>query len=102
VSEVLGDPIAKNSALGQFTHCGNVLDLTGIAVPAGTYALNELAKAPSYMDQTHTISDADSGNESSEDEQQRLPFGVTFLGGCRTDAEVLEIARRFEEAVKAK
>ncbi|KAI9765127.1 MAG: hypothetical protein M1840_007834 [Geoglossum simile] len=102
VSEVLGDPIAKNSALGQFTHCGNVLDLTGISVPAGTYAVNELARAPSYVDQTQPVTDADSGNESSEDEQQRLPFGVTFLGGCRTDAEVLEIARRFEKAAKAK
>jgi len=102
VSEALGDPIAKNSALGQFTHCGNVLDLTGISVPAGTYALNKITRAPSYVDQTQTAPDADSGNESSDDEQQRLPFGVTFLGGCRTDAEVLEIARMFEGALKAK
>jgi Asp-tRNA(Asn)/Glu-tRNA(Gln) amidotransferase A subunit family amidase len=100
---VLDDPIAKNSALGEFTHYANVLDLTGISVPAGTFPVSELAKAPSYVDQTQmSPPDADSGKESEEDEQQRLPYGVTLLGGSRTDAEVLEIARRFEEAVKAK
>jgi len=53
------------------------LDLCGVAVPAGTYPVKEL-----------------SGKEGDEGV---LPFSVTFLGGSRLDAEVLEIARRFEE-----
>ena len=74
VEEVLRDPIARNSVLGEFTHFGNVLDLCAVAVPAGTY-------------------------EVAEREGERgggvLPFSVTFLGGSRSDAEILEIARRF-------
>lgn len=79
ISEVLADPIRKNSILGEYTHCGNVLDLCGVAVPAGTYPVAEL-----------------SGNKEDEGV---LPFSVTFLGGSRMDATVLEIARRFEESV---
>jgi allophanate hydrolase len=80
IEEVLADPIKKNSVLGEFTHCGNVLDLCGVAVPAGTYPVSEL---------------------SGKDEEGILPFSVTFLSGSRLDAEMLEIARRFEESVKA-
>ncbi|MEV0852405.1 allophanate hydrolase [Nocardia fluminea] len=36
VTEVLADPIATNTVLGHYTHFGNLLDLTAIAVPAGT------------------------------------------------------------------
>ncbi|KAF2033589.1 amidase signature enzyme [Setomelanomma holmii] len=78
IEEVLADPIKKNSVLGEFTHCGNVLDLCGVAVPAGTYPVSEL---------------------SGKDEEGTLPFSVTFLSGSRLDAEMLEIARRFEVAV---
>lgn len=78
VQEVLADPIAKNSALGEFSHCANVLDLCAVAVPAGTYPVPN-----------------SSGSSSSE----RLPFSITFLGGSRLDAETLEIARRFEESI---
>jgi allophanate hydrolase len=35
VAEVLADPIATNTALGRYTHCGNLLDLCAAAVPAG-------------------------------------------------------------------
>ncbi|KAL8710025.1 MAG: hypothetical protein Q9220_005296 [cf. Caloplaca sp. 1 TL-2023] len=76
VEEVLADPVAKNSVLGEFTHFGNVLDLCAVAVPAATY---------------HS---SDSG-----DQKKLLPFSVTFLGGSRSDAETLEIARRFEASV---
>ncbi|KAF2731366.1 amidase signature enzyme [Polyplosphaeria fusca] len=81
IEEVLADPIRKNSHLGEFTHCGNVLDLCGVAVPAGMYPVAELS------------GDKEDGGE--------LPFSVTFLSGSRLDAEMLEIARRFEESVKA-
>jgi len=35
VAEVLDNPIATNTALGLYTHCGNLLDLCAVAVPAG-------------------------------------------------------------------
>ncbi|OZD10341.1 allophanate hydrolase [Rhodococcus sp. 06-235-1A] len=35
VPEVLADPIACNTKLGHYTHFGNLLDLTAVAVPAG-------------------------------------------------------------------
>jgi allophanate hydrolase len=34
-TEVLADPITTNTALGLYTHCGNLLDLCAVAVPAG-------------------------------------------------------------------
>lgn len=80
IEEVLADPIKKNSVLGEFTHCGNVLDLCGAAVPAGTYPVSEL-----------------SGKEDSG----VLPFSVTFLSGSRLDAEMLEIARKFEQSMES-
>ena len=79
VEEVLADPLAKNSILGEFAHCGNVLDLCAVAVPAGTYRVSEL--------------------QGNEDATRILPFSVTFLGGSRTDAETLEIAQRFEDTI---
>ena len=36
VAEVLENPIATNTALGLYTHCGNLLDLCAVVVPAGT------------------------------------------------------------------
>lgn len=77
---MLADPIAKNSTLGTFTQFANVLDLNGLAVPAGTYAESELSSG---------------GGET------RLPFGITLLGGSQTDAELLEIGRRFGEAMNS-
>lgn len=38
VDEVLARPIEANTMLGHYTHFGNLLDLLGIAVPAGTAA----------------------------------------------------------------
>lgn len=35
VPEVQADPIACNTKLGHYTHFGNLLDLTAVAVPAG-------------------------------------------------------------------
>ncbi|MEI4278223.1 allophanate hydrolase [Klenkia terrae] len=36
VPEVLDDPVATNTVLGTYTHCGNLLDLCAVVVPAGT------------------------------------------------------------------
>ena len=79
VAEVAADPVRRNSLLGAFTHAGNVLDLCGVACPAGKFAAAELV----------------------EGEDGELPFGVTFLGGSLTDADVLKIAARFEDAARA-
>ena len=83
VKEVLEKPVERNSILGEFTHCGNVLDLCAVAVPAGTYLVGE----------------AGSGGDSDPEDREgsgELPFSVTFLGGSTKDAEVLEIAQRFD------
>jgi len=79
IEQVLADPIKKNSALGEFSHFGNVLDLCAVAVPAGEYKVSELS--------------------GKEEDSGVLPFSITFLGGSRLDAEMLEIARRFEESM---
>ena len=82
VDEVQANPIASNSLLGEFTHFGNVLDLCAVAVPAGMYQVDEL---------WGTVGDANG----------ELPFGVTILGGSRMDAETLDIADRFDKAMRA-
>ncbi len=38
VEQVLADPVGCNTALGHYTHFGNLLDLVGLAVPTGTTA----------------------------------------------------------------
>ena len=73
IEQVKSDPISKNSALGVFTHCANVLDLCAVSCPAGKFEAGELGGVG------------------------ELPFGVMFLGGSGADCEVLEIARRFED-----
>ena len=81
VEEVLANPIASNSVLGEFTHFGNVLDLCAVAVPAGTYPVEKIG-------------------EMINEETGELPFGVTFLGGSRMDAEILSIAERFDRTMR--
>jgi Asp-tRNA(Asn)/Glu-tRNA(Gln) amidotransferase A subunit family amidase len=105
VAEVLADPIAKNSALGEFTHFGNVLDLTGISVPAGTYPVKDLAdeaRVEEGKGATNEEAVAEAGDGGGDGSGSQLPFGVTLIGGSRSDADILEIARRFEEAMKVK
>ena len=84
VEEVLESPVERNSVLGEFTHCGNVLDLCAVAVPAGTYPVGEARGV-------------DDGNAEDRGGSRELPFSVTFLGGSNMDAEVLEIANRFDQ-----
>ena len=82
VAEVEADPIRTNSLLGTFTHCGNVLDLNAVAVPASV------------------CSTESSSSSSDADGLGKLPFGITLLGVSRSDATVLEIARRFERSLR--
>lgn len=86
-TSVLADPIATNSALGHFAHFANVVDLCAVAVPAGTYPVSELVEC-------------DTGRLAGLDDGDRLPFGVTLLAGRGRDEMVLEVGRRFEEAIR--
>ncbi|WP_407665423.1 allophanate hydrolase [Mycolicibacterium stellerae] len=45
VDEVLARPIDCNTMLGHYTHFGNLLDLLGVAIPAGTTADGRPASA---------------------------------------------------------
>ncbi|MCJ1398440.1 hypothetical protein MMC11_001639 [Xylographa trunciseda] len=89
VDAVLADPIALNSLLGTFTHFGNVLDLSAVAVPAGHYSMEELVPG---------TADVDSKTRDRPKGAGELPFSVTFLGAGGTDAEVLRVAELFESA----
>ena len=82
IEQVHADPIATNSFLGEYAHFANVLDLCAISVPAGTYDANELS--------------------GGGDEQGLglLPFSVTLLGASQMDAELLDIAGRYEETMR--
>lgn len=73
IHEMQCDPLALNAQLGTFTHCANVVDLSGVSVPAGSYI------------------DGQTGVE--------LPFGITLLGGSGRDAKVLDVAAVIESAV---
>lgn len=78
IKEVEKDPIGINGWLGSFAHFANVLDLVGIAMPCGTYELDELV----------------------DGRKTRLPFGVTILAGAGLDGELLRIAATLEEALQ--
>jgi allophanate hydrolase len=72
IEEMESDPIALNAKVGYFTHFANVLDLCGIALPAGAYE-----------------------NAAGT----KLPFGVTLLGASGRDGRVYDIAREFERTI---
>ena len=65
IEEVLADPIRLNTNLGYYTNFVNLLDLCGIAVPAGFRRSNN------------------------------LPFGVTFLAEAFQEDRVCSLARQF-------
>lgn len=73
VPEMEAQPLELNAKLGSFTHFGNVVDLCGIAVPAGMYKTREKA--------------------------EDLPFGVTLLGASGGDGTIMDIAREFERTI---
>ncbi|HEV7867021.1 MAG TPA: allophanate hydrolase [Chthoniobacteraceae bacterium] len=65
VEELLADPIRLNTNLGAYTNFVNLLDLCGLAVPAGFRPTNG------------------------------LPFGVTLLAPAFEEARVVALARQF-------
>ena len=77
IKEIEADPLGINAKLGAFAHFANVLDLTCVAMPCGTYE-----------------SEGDPGVKT------RLPFGVTVLAGAGLDGELLGLAARIEDALR--
>lgn len=63
-----------------------MIDLCAVAVPASTYAVSELTEG-------------ETGGSPSLGSGQRLPFGVTILAGRGRDEMVLEVAKRFQDAM---
>ena len=70
IKEVEEDPIGINGKLGIFAHFANVLDLVGIALPAGSYSIPD-----------------GNGRES------RLPFGITVLARAGLEEELIKLAK---------
>ncbi|MEV6252716.1 allophanate hydrolase [Nocardia sp. NPDC051911] len=56
VAQVLADPVATNTVLGHYTHFGNLLDLTAVAVPVGVTGdgrpLSVMVAGPALADDT--------------------------------------------------
>ncbi|KAI9812476.1 MAG: hypothetical protein M1827_004707 [Pycnora praestabilis] len=103
IDQVNASPIQTNTVLGDFAHFGNVLDLVAVALPAGVFPKAEMEgraggdcrSVEGTEVEKNGVSVHDGGGVREGEEV--LPFGVTLLGGTRQDAEVLELARRFEE-----
>jgi Asp-tRNA(Asn)/Glu-tRNA(Gln) amidotransferase A subunit family amidase len=77
--EVENDPVGINSKLGAFAHFANVIDLVAIAVPCGTYEIE---------------------NGELPDGKLTLPFGITILAGCGLDRQLLALAKHLEESLQ--
>jgi Asp-tRNA(Asn)/Glu-tRNA(Gln) amidotransferase A subunit family amidase len=80
IEEVEKDPIDMNTRLGAFAHFANVLDLTAIAVPCGTYEVGDV--------------------NGIEGKKAMLPFGVTILAGYELDAVLLEVVNGLEDVLR--
>jgi allophanate hydrolase len=72
IEEVLADPIRLNSNLGHYTNFVNLLDLAGLALPAG------------FRESNH------------------LPFGITLIGPAFSDDALLALGARFHAAIGGK
>lgn len=79
IEEVEKNPIAVGSKLGEFAHFANVLDLCAVAVPCGTYEVDEVDEVGQKI---------------------RLPFGVTILAGHELDEQLLDIAGTVENMLR--
>lgn len=71
VEEIAAEPVKLNSRLGTYTNFMNLLDMAGIAVPAGIRVQGKAAG---------------------------LPFGVTFCAPAFSDAKLVALAAAFEAA----
>lgn len=74
VDALEADPIGVNSRFGYYTNFVNLLDLSAIAVPAGT---------------------CDRGRHAG------LPFGITFVGRAHDDARLLDLAQAWADGTVA-
>lgn len=74
VDALEADPIGVNSRFGYYTNFVNLLDLSAIAVPAGT---------------------CESGRHAG------LPFGITFVGRANDDARLFDLAHAWADGAVA-
>lgn len=74
IDEVLADPVQTNTHLGHFTNHMNLLDLCGLAVPAGVVYFADDKKG-----------------------QIRLPFGVTLQAPAGADGMLMQFAEVLDE-----
>jgi allophanate hydrolase len=72
ISELLADPIKLNSNLGYYTNFVNLLDLSVLALPAGSRKSNG------------------------------LPFGVTLIGRAFADSVLLQLGGKYHYAIGGK
>ena len=92
VEEVLADPIATNSVLGEFSHFGNVLDLCAVAVPAGTCPVSELqgkSDADGSLPCTYFGPNVDSRDMSWEYSLSRHVSKLAMSQSSKTDSEII-------------
>lgn len=68
VSEIDEEPLGRNKLNGSFSHFVNLLDLSAIAIPAGTW------KNP---------------------KGRNMPFSITLIGQAGRDEELMQLAERF-------
>lgn len=73
IEEVEKDPIGSGGKLGTFSHFANILDLVGIALPAGSYSV-----------------------QGGEDRKSKLPFGVTILAKAGMEDELIRLTKDLE------
>ena len=73
IQEVEKDPIDIGGKLGIFAHFANVLDLVGIALPAGSYSVLD-----------------------KEGRKSHLPFGVTVLARGGLEEELIKATKDLE------
>ena len=73
IREVEKDPIESNGKLGAFSHFANVLDLVGIALPAGSYSVQD-----------------------EEGRKAKLPFGITILARAGMEEELVRLTKDLE------
>lgn len=78
IEEVHRDPVGINGKLGAFAHFANVLDLAAVALPCGTYEIEENRRGRKI----------------------RLPFGVTILAGAGFDQPLLGLAEQLENILQ--
>jgi allophanate hydrolase len=82
LDQVLSDPVALNTRLGTYTNFVNLLDMCGLAVPAGLH-------------------DAEASDDAPYGSPGVLPFGITLLAPGGNDGLLAAVGRQFHADIAA-